>query len=83
MQADIGNSEDAIAELRDDLTAQQEVLDEKARTVDQVKRTTSKASKALEQALKEIATMVLITCFSIDLTKLICDSRMMVLKSTL
>ncbi|KAK0449845.1 condensin complex subunit SMC1 [Desarmillaria tabescens] len=51
---DISNSEAMIASLKEELTTLQSTLEEKTRHVDQVKRTTLKASKVLEQALKEI-----------------------------
>ncbi|KAJ6610416.1 condensin complex subunit SMC1 [Mycena sp. CBHHK59/15] len=55
-QEDISASENAIGALRDELSGMQEVLEEKTKNVEQVKRTTTKASKVLDQALKEIAT---------------------------
>ncbi|KAJ6561466.1 condensin complex subunit SMC1 [Mycena vulgaris] len=54
-QEDISESEEAIGVLREELSGLQEVLDEKTKTVEQVKRTATKASKGLDQALKEIA----------------------------
>ena len=55
---DIAVAEQGIANLKAELSAVQEVLEEKTKVVDQVKKTTSKASKVLDQALKEIATAV-------------------------
>ncbi|KAF8802737.1 condensin complex subunit SMC1 [Phlegmacium glaucopus] len=52
---DIKASEEDIAELREELKELQETLEEKSKIVDQVKKTTLKASKVLDQALKEIA----------------------------
>ncbi|KAF7352348.1 Structural maintenance of chromosomes protein [Mycena venus] len=54
-QEDILESETAIGVLREDLSGLQEALEEKTKNVEQVKKTTSKASKVLDQALKEIA----------------------------
>ncbi|KAJ6560360.1 condensin complex subunit SMC1 [Mycena capillaripes] len=54
-QEDISESESAIGVLREDLSGLQEALDEQTKNVEQVKRTTTKASKVLDQALKEIA----------------------------
>ncbi|KAJ7032498.1 condensin complex subunit SMC1 [Mycena alexandri] len=54
-QEEISDSEDAIGVLREELSGLQEGLDEKTKNVEQVKRTTTKASKVLDQALKEIA----------------------------
>ncbi|KAG7448818.1 condensin complex subunit SMC1 [Guyanagaster necrorhizus] len=51
---DISNSEAMIASFKEELTILQSALEEKTRHVDQVKKTTLKASKVLEQALKEI-----------------------------
>ncbi len=47
-----------IASLKEELTTLQSALEEKTRHVDQVKKTTLKASKVLEQALKEITLRV-------------------------
>ncbi|KAJ7118550.1 P-loop containing nucleoside triphosphate hydrolase protein [Mycena crocata] len=54
-QEEISESENAIGVLREDLSGLQEDLDEKTKNVEQVKKTTTKASKGLDQALKEIA----------------------------
>ncbi|KAJ7246598.1 condensin complex subunit SMC1 [Mycena haematopus] len=54
-QEEISESETAIGVLRGDLSKLQETLDEKTKNVEQVKKTTTKASKILDQALKEIA----------------------------
>ncbi|KAJ7098698.1 condensin complex subunit SMC1 [Mycena belliarum] len=54
-QEDITESEHAIGVLREELSGLQEVLDEKTKNVEQVKRTATKASKVLDQELKEIA----------------------------
>ena len=55
---DIKASEEDVAELKEELQELQETLEEKGKIVDQVKRTTLKASKVLDQALKEIAVCV-------------------------
>ena len=57
---DIKASEEDIAEVREELKDLQETLEEKNKIVDQVKKTTltRKASKVLDQALKEIAVCV-------------------------
>lgn len=41
--------------MKEELATLQEVLEEKTKAVEQVKKTTSKAAKVLDQALKEIA----------------------------
>lgn len=50
--------ENAIAALQEELKGLNEILDEKTSKVDQVKRTASKASKGLDQVLKEISSKV-------------------------
>lgn len=57
-QEDISESENAIGVLREQLSGLQEDLDAKTKNVEQVKKTTTKASKVLDQALKEIASKV-------------------------
>jgi structural maintenance of chromosome 1 len=44
--------------LKEELSGLQQALEEKTKDVEQVKKTTSKAGKVLDQALKEIATAV-------------------------
>ncbi|KAI0726494.1 cohesin complex subunit psm1 [Fomitopsis betulina] len=56
IQNEIREAEEAINELQDELKELSEDLEEKTKVVEQVKRTTLKSSKALDQALKEIAT---------------------------
>lgn len=58
IQNEIREAEEAITELQDELKELTEDLEEKTKVVEQVKRTTLKSSKALDQALKEIATRV-------------------------
>lgn len=58
VQTDISQAERAILKLREELTSLQITLDERSKVVDQVKKTTSKASKVLDLALKEITTKV-------------------------
>lgn len=55
---DITEIENAIAALQDELKGLNDILEDKTKTVDQVKRTTSKAAKGLDQALKEISSKV-------------------------
>ena len=55
---DIKASEEDIAKLREELKDLQGTLEEKNKIVDHVKKTTLKASKVLDQALKEIAVCV-------------------------
>ncbi|KAL0571911.1 Structural maintenance of chromosomes protein 1 [Marasmius crinis-equi] len=55
IQKELTEMEEGISDLRGDLGRLQEALDEKTKTVEQVKKTTSRAGKVLEQALKEIA----------------------------
>jgi structural maintenance of chromosome 1 len=59
---EISEAEAGIEELNEELAGLKETLDEKTKAVDQVKRTTSKAAKALENALKEIGSMVRSDC---------------------
>ncbi|TFY68970.1 hypothetical protein EVJ58_g695 [Rhodofomes roseus] len=56
IQVEIGEAEEAIATLQEEMKDLNEALEEKNKVVEQVKRTTLKSSKALDQALKEIAT---------------------------
>lgn len=66
IQQELSKSESAIGLLREELGGIQETLEEKTRDVEQVKRKTAKASKALEQALKEITTKVSVNSISLD-----------------
>ncbi|KAH7929959.1 RecF/RecN/SMC protein [Leucogyrophana mollusca] len=54
IQQEIQEAQESIEELRDELQGLNEILEEKTKTVEQVKRTHAKASKVLDQALKEI-----------------------------
>ncbi|KDR79797.1 hypothetical protein GALMADRAFT_241878 [Galerina marginata CBS 339.88] len=54
-EKDIEASETVVVNLKEELVAIQETLEEKTKVVDQVKKTNLKASKVLDQALKEIA----------------------------
>ena len=58
IQKEISEAEETITELQAELKELNEDLEEKTKAVEQVKRTTLKSSKALDQALKEIATRV-------------------------
>jgi chromosome segregation ATPase len=57
-EEEIAESEHAIVELQNELKELQEVLDAKTKVVEQTKRTSGKAAKVLDQALKEIGSMV-------------------------
>ncbi|KAF9496421.1 hypothetical protein BDN71DRAFT_747742 [Pleurotus eryngii] len=54
LQEQIDEAESALVNMRQDLAASTEILDEKTKEVENVKRTTSKACRALDAALKEI-----------------------------
>ena len=56
--------ENAIATLQEELKGLNETLEDKTKIVEQVKRTTSKASKGLDQALKEISSKVSLSRYS-------------------
>ncbi|KAH9924069.1 condensin complex subunit SMC1 [Fomitopsis serialis] len=56
VQEEIREAEEAIETLQEEMKGLNEDLEEKTKVVEQVKRTTLKSSKALDQALKEIAT---------------------------
>ncbi|KAH0579770.1 hypothetical protein H2248_002607 [Termitomyces sp. 'cryptogamus'] len=56
VQDEIVASEKVIEDLRKELAEIQETLEEKTKNVEAVKRTTAKAGKVLDLALKEIAT---------------------------
>jgi structural maintenance of chromosome 1 len=58
VEQEIAEAESEIADLQEELKELQETLDERTKVVEQVKRTTTKASKVLDQALKEIASKV-------------------------
>ena len=58
IQNELTEIENAIATLQEELKGLNDVLEDKTKTVEQVKRTTLKASKGLDQALKEISSMV-------------------------
>ncbi|KAF8872389.1 cohesin complex subunit psm1 [Gymnopilus junonius] len=55
-ERDIAASETVVSNLKEELIGLQEMLDEKTKVVEHVKKTGMKASKVLDQALKEIAT---------------------------
>ncbi|KAF8525826.1 condensin complex subunit SMC1 [Hysterangium stoloniferum] len=55
-QAEVDESQNAIEVLQEELKGFQEDLEEKTTALDNVKRIASKASKALDKALKDIAT---------------------------
>ncbi|KIM86142.1 hypothetical protein PILCRDRAFT_334633 [Piloderma croceum F 1598] len=54
IQNEIAEIENAITMLQEELKGLNDILEDKTKTVEQVKRTTSKAAKGLDQALKEI-----------------------------
>ncbi|KAH7906967.1 RecF/RecN/SMC [Hygrophoropsis aurantiaca] len=54
IQEAIQDAQEALEGLRDELTKLNDVLDEKTKVVEQVKRAHGKASKVLDQAIKEI-----------------------------
>lgn len=58
IEEEITEAESTITQLQEELKEHNEVLEEKSKAVEQVKRTAMKASKVLDQALKEIATRV-------------------------
>lgn len=58
IQKEISEAVETITELQAELKELNEDLEEKTKAVEQVKRTTLKSSKALDQALKEIGTRV-------------------------
>lgn len=58
LQEQIDEAESALVNMRQDLAVSTEILDEKTKEVENVKRTTSKAGRALDAALKEITMRV-------------------------
>lgn len=50
--------ESQAEKLKAEVGGHQEVLDEKTKVVEQVKRTTTKAGRALDQTLKDISSCV-------------------------
>lgn len=63
LKEEIVAAEEAIGNLRTELAEIQEVLEEKTKDVETVKKTTAKAGKVLDIALKEIATWVCFVSF--------------------
>ena len=57
-EKEITTMEEAITGVQEELKELNEVLEEKTKIVDQVKRTTAKAGKGLDLALKEISSKV-------------------------
>ena len=57
-EKEIASMEEAIAGVQEEQKKLNEVLEEKSKIVEQVKRTTAKAGKGLDQALKEISSKV-------------------------
>lgn len=55
-QEEIDEMEQGLEELKEDVKTSNAVLEERNETLDKVKRSTMKATKVLDQALKEIAT---------------------------
>jgi structural maintenance of chromosome 1 len=55
IQREINDLEEQLDNLKEQVAGHQEVLDEKTKTVEQVKKTTMKAGKVLDQALKDIS----------------------------
>ena len=58
IQEEIDQSQEAIVELQGGLKDLKEVLDSRTKELDVMKKNASKASKALDQVLKEISLMV-------------------------
>jgi len=58
LKTEIAEAEHALADLRTQLKALKDAFDEKSKEVDEVRRTTQKAAKGLEAALKEISNRV-------------------------
>ena len=58
IQAEIDEATEHITELQEDLKALNEALDTATKDLDTVKKETSKSSKVLDQALKDIASKV-------------------------
>jgi len=58
IQNEIAEIENAITMLQEELKGLNDILEDKTKTVEQVKRTTSKAAKGLDQALKEVSSKV-------------------------
>jgi structural maintenance of chromosome 1 len=58
VQQEIAAFEETIKGLKEELGGIQETLEERNKAVEQVKKTTLKASKVLDLALKEIANCV-------------------------
>lgn len=70
VEAEIEQAEEAITGLNEELSTVKEALDMKTQEVDQVKRAANKANKVLENALKEVTSMVGISIVftALDLT---------------
>lgn len=84
IEKEIASMEEAITGVQEELKELNEVLEEKTKIVEQVKRTTAKAGKGLDQALKEISSKVCRTSFRwIALKDLLCDNRTMTSRSLL
>ena len=58
IQREIIGLEEQLDNLKEQVAGHQAVLDEKTKTVEQVKKTTMKAAKVLDQALKDISSCV-------------------------
>lgn len=58
MEEELREAEENITTLREEHQASVAASDEKTKRVEQVKKTTARAAKVLDQALKEIATKV-------------------------
>jgi len=59
IQTEITETENAISTLQSELKGWEDIGEGKTKIMEQVKRTTSKASKGLDQALKEISSKVI------------------------
>lgn len=58
IETDIEQAEGAISELREELKGLNNLLDERTKELDNVKKSTSRAARVLDQALKDIAIKV-------------------------
>ena len=58
IQQELDQAQENISNLQEDLKDLNEVLEEKSKALETVKKSTSKAARVLDQALKDIATKV-------------------------
>lgn len=76
IEAEIRDTEASIKELKDDLANANEDLENRTAQVEQAKKVFNKASKAVDQVLKDIATKVhqtVVECFMDTFTILILE----------